>query len=480
MVDIDSIYNVKDAVTYRYPRGKKGKTFFVTSMVTDLRDKKLFVGYDSSVIKVFSLKNIKKRELKSQYVSKVNLLKEVVFKPDKNPVFYAVHNMIIDGRNQYLFASSYNAVYVFSIPQKVADYDKELKQHMKKIIFQDHENLIREMLITNSNEYFITTSDDKMTCVYHIGDLAIDPEEMEKRVPFGKYKDLHPKSVVILVIDRYDNFLITASEQEDMKVWYLKGEGDAKFQNLKNQIALRTYNNVHEQYIQRILICPENRYVFTCSYSHNIKVFDFMDIFSMKDLDKVYRENEELIYEYENVHELGMVGCMVSDDSKFLITVSQDRTMKVFDIQDKMYFKNDPIHIIDMEMRPSTYEFSNNHRYLFIGSSCGGLKILDMSYYLSEFRFCNIMHHKNYSKYESYQTGNRLSYIKSINNKINMNAYSFVLCHEILLFSGYNKDNLKYKILENKNSMIEEYKTTNSITMFDIQVITWTLHEFGF
>jgi len=37
-----------------------------------------------------------------------------------------------------------------------------------------------------------------------------------------------------------------------------------------------------------------------------------------------------------------------------------------------------------------------------------------------------------------------------------------------------------YKILENKNSIIKDYEETKSLSMFDIQIITWVLTEFGF
>ena len=66
---------------------------------------------------------------------------------------------------------------------------------------------------------------------------------------------------------------------------------------------------------------------------------------------------EDLMFIYENVHKLGIYTMWITDDSRFLITISQDQTIKIFDIYKKSSFVNDPIHFFNMNLAETIFCF---------------------------------------------------------------------------------------------------------------------------
>lgn len=97
-------------------------------------------------------------------------------------------------------------------------------------------------------------------------------------------------------------------------------------------------------------------------FSTDGKKEDFEKILEEK-YKREHKDNDEVIFVFQDVHKLGISDIWITDDNRFLISISIDQTIKIFGIHQKLKFRNVPIHDIKTSIKPSACSLSNNMRY---------------------------------------------------------------------------------------------------------------------
>ena len=177
IIDIEKIYSYKCVLAYDYQNENKKPIFNenITCLTIDQTDKYLFAGSNDGELKVFEIETIV-NNIKCNVISEYIIESETKWegiKVDKNKIFC----LTIDANNEYLFVGVGFDILVFdikgSIPKNFG------KRHMHTVV--KHKDLIREIILTNNNQYLLSGGCDRNIHVFEIQTKNLQNHKKEKK-----------------------------------------------------------------------------------------------------------------------------------------------------------------------------------------------------------------------------------------------------------------------------------------------------------
>jgi len=126
-------------------------------------------------------------------------------------------------------------------------------------------------------------------------------------------------------------------------------------------IPLYTLFNVHTAPINKVTITPDNKFIISCSDDKSIKVFNF--------------DTRQQVRHLKNAHDDEILSVAVTPNNKFIVSASHDLSIKIFDIENAnlvhtfRYAHNNPV---------LTLSISPDSRFIASSSSDKAIKIFDI------------------------------------------------------------------------------------------------------
>lgn len=174
-----------------------------------------------------------------------------------------------------------------------------------------------------------------------------------------------PDAVTALAITSDVRYLLSGSADKSLKIF-----------DLVEKRFLFSFDNLHEEAILTIAVTPDSKYIITGSQDTNMKIIDL--------------EARNVTHCFEGVHKgkrkffncfiypfLGAVyACLVTPDGQYIISASEDRSIKMYDFETKTLVHNflrahtDAIFAIAV---------TPNSKYLLSASADKNIKIFDLN-----------------------------------------------------------------------------------------------------
>lgn len=136
--------------------------------------------------------------------------------------------------------------------------------------------------------------------------------------------DVGIKSLALSASSAAEKYLCAANSAGCVYVWRVSSDQDL--------VALPGPIEAHKDYILKVAISPNNKYMATCSADKNIKIFNI-------DKDKGFEEKKTLLG-----HTRWVWDCEFISDSSKLISVSTDNVLKLWDLNNGNQLKSSSQH----------------------------------------------------------------------------------------------------------------------------------------
>lgn len=330
----------------------------VASMVIDKMGTYLYCGGEKGSVQIFSLQRIEYGDV------------ECIFKYDKIHS-EKIFSMFIDISSRYLFTCSKdNSLKAFNIEES-DNLSNEPLLHYDKMF----DGKIISACIDSTSDLIFTFGGKKNSYAlnkYNMKDL--------RGLDFGVsriWKNISDCEIEVIRTDRASNFMFVGAgkelkvfniqdmkniqddeiynfpilEHSDYKTISINADNTLLFTN-GDKNSVNVYNienlpiearivfcfkNIHESQITKIKLGRENKYMFTCSADKSLKIFNIESIPNFKENCRVP------VKIYADCHDQSINHISIDKDNNYLFTVSEDRSMKVFDIRDKKNLPSKPI-----------------------------------------------------------------------------------------------------------------------------------------
>jgi len=147
---------------------------------------------------------------------------------------------------------------------------------------------------------------------------------VEKRLLFS-FDNLHEEAILTIAVTPDSRFIITGSQDTNMKIIDLEArnvthcfEGAHKGKRVF-LISLFTFTGA----IYSCLVTPDGQYLISASEDRSIKMYDF--------------ETKTLVHNFLRAHTDAILAIAVTPNSKYLLSASADKNIKIFDLNSRKH-----------------------------------------------------------------------------------------------------------------------------------------------
>jgi len=232
----------------------------------------------------------------------------------------------------------------------------EAQRSMKKIRHLDCFPKAHEAEILD----VIFTPDEKFI-ISASADESIRIFNVQTKQQVGQIKDAHDNVVRLIAITSDAKYLVSGSIDKSIKVFEFAKILDSTQATIPLQ-PFHHFNDIYKDGVSCITITPDDKWIVSGSHDKSIKVFDI--------------EQKKEVFHIPNAHEFSIRSLLVTSDNKLIISASTDRSIKIWNVQTQsnVYtFQN--IHndgIVSMAFVPQT-------NFIISGSLDESLKMIDVS-----------------------------------------------------------------------------------------------------
>lgn len=325
----------------------------------------IIVGSSRGDIKLLDSSSLKILNSFNSHSSRINRL---IFSKNSRDFFIAFDDGIIEMRD----LNSSKPLKEFNIGANFKIKDMVLSSDEKYILFATASSVakllnIKSGLIVKSFQ----SGKDRLLCValsynskyFAMGfeDGLLEVRSFKSGKPLKSIKRAHLSAINSLIFSLDDRFIISASGS-----FYGKKDNSIKIWSLKNGKRVVLYKTLrgHRDYINRIILSKDGRYIISASDDETIRVWDFKS----GKLIKVLQGQKSFVNSID-----------ISANGRYLLSGSDDATIRLWDTKRMKLsreYRGDSDPILSVS-------FSGNEKYIVAGS---GAIFGDLSYSISLYK----------------------------------------------------------------------------------------------
>jgi len=252
-----------------------------------------------------------------------------------------ITTLAVTSENKYIISGSYDCfvkAFHFHVKQEAHTFEKPHEGSFFNIQFSYHYVLgwVRSVAVSPDNKFAISGSDDYSVKIY----------DLETREQVHQFKDAHQSDILALAITPDNKFIISGSTDKVINIFDLHSKEQVhRFENAhaSNFINMNLFLP-YLAWFSALTVTPDSRFIISAGRTekdHDIKWFDIQTKQQVHHIQIAHQGFLPLFSSLFTNCSLDWISSLtVTSDNRYLISGSNDKSIKIFDLQTKQEIYN--------------------------------------------------------------------------------------------------------------------------------------------